>query len=435
GLFPAEPHGSPRPVQPASRRGRLFRGTWILRDQASRGLELPKVIIALHSIDELSRITRTESRFDIGATVPLKKIVKTGRKILPGILIRTLDQIAPPSVFNLATLGGNVCVRHRDDLYRRSDRRCIGVGHRAQRGEFTVRVTLKSARPEHQVVDLRAAHCTVFRHACRHYRPRRRLTACLRGGSRCGCGVVVTTGSQHQHQHADKAKGFELALHSSSLLCVGICHYSLSPPCEHPCSIRCSTTPPLSTPDNDTARRGPQRNARPKTNTPLPVLEYRPTALCQGSPGDNRAPDIARIKLELPLRPSFDHRRSASSRRSHHLSLRPQKAVVATAYIRCTQCSMCLLAFTNGVRIILPGISTSAQVVCLQTQLALSVPGAVSSYKRLARHQRCGGRRAQYLLELRVYGKRGLFQGTSATPARELAARASTKSISERRFR
>jgi CO/xanthine dehydrogenase FAD-binding subunit len=88
-------------------------GTWILKDQGSRFLKLPKAIISLHTIRELSRISRTESRLDIGATASIGKILHLGRKILPTMMVRTLEQITPPGVANLATLGGNVCVPGR----------------------------------------------------------------------------------------------------------------------------------------------------------------------------------------------------------------------------------------------------------------------------------------------------------------------------------
>lgn len=88
-------------------------GTWLLRDQGSRYLNLPEAVISLHNIDELTRIGRTESRIDIGSTATIRKILTVGRNILPRIFFETLESIAPPGVRGLATLGGNVCVRER----------------------------------------------------------------------------------------------------------------------------------------------------------------------------------------------------------------------------------------------------------------------------------------------------------------------------------
>jgi CO/xanthine dehydrogenase FAD-binding subunit len=88
-------------------------GTWLVRNQGSRFLRLPEAVISLHTIEELSRIGRTESRIDIGSTATLKRILKIGRNLLPRIFFETLEEIVPPSVLSLATLGGNICVRDR----------------------------------------------------------------------------------------------------------------------------------------------------------------------------------------------------------------------------------------------------------------------------------------------------------------------------------
>jgi CO/xanthine dehydrogenase FAD-binding subunit len=88
-------------------------GTWLLHNQSSRFLKLPKAVIALHTIEELQRIGRTESRIDIGAGVPMNKLLAVGRNILPHILRDTLLSIATPGIRSLATLGGNICIQGR----------------------------------------------------------------------------------------------------------------------------------------------------------------------------------------------------------------------------------------------------------------------------------------------------------------------------------
>ncbi|MDR3201432.1 MAG: FAD binding domain-containing protein [Spirochaetales bacterium] len=88
-------------------------GTWLLHNQSSRFLKLPKAVIDLHIIEELQRIGRSESRIDIGAAVPINRLLSVGKNILPRILLETLESIATPGIRSLATLGGNICIQGR----------------------------------------------------------------------------------------------------------------------------------------------------------------------------------------------------------------------------------------------------------------------------------------------------------------------------------
>ena len=88
-------------------------GTWLLHNQNSRFLKLPRAVIALHHIEELHRIARTESRLDIGAGVSINKLLSVSRNILPPVLRDTLLSIATPGIRSLATLGGNTCIEGR----------------------------------------------------------------------------------------------------------------------------------------------------------------------------------------------------------------------------------------------------------------------------------------------------------------------------------
>ncbi|MDR1625421.1 MAG: FAD binding domain-containing protein [Spirochaetia bacterium] len=88
-------------------------GTWLLRNQGSRFLKLPKALISLSAIEELHRIGRSESRIDIGACVPINRILAAGKNILPQILLDTLESIGTPGIRSLATLGGNICIQGR----------------------------------------------------------------------------------------------------------------------------------------------------------------------------------------------------------------------------------------------------------------------------------------------------------------------------------
>ncbi|MCL1818503.1 MAG: FAD binding domain-containing protein, partial [Spirochaetaceae bacterium] len=88
-------------------------GTWLLHNQSSRFLRLPKAVIALHTIEELDRIGRGESRLDIGAAASMSRILMVGRNILPPVLRDTLESVATQGVRSLATLGGNICIQGR----------------------------------------------------------------------------------------------------------------------------------------------------------------------------------------------------------------------------------------------------------------------------------------------------------------------------------
>jgi CO/xanthine dehydrogenase FAD-binding subunit len=87
-------------------------GTEIIRTQGTAGLVLPQTILSLAEIDELGRITRTERYLEIGAMAKLNEIAQMG-KILPEALARCIEGIAGPQLRNLATIGGNLCVKNR----------------------------------------------------------------------------------------------------------------------------------------------------------------------------------------------------------------------------------------------------------------------------------------------------------------------------------
>ena len=81
-----------------------------LRSQGGLCLQLPPKVIYLGNVAELSRISRTQRYLDIGATLSLARIMSVGRNVLPQVLQTALGSVAYPSVRNLATLGGNLCL-------------------------------------------------------------------------------------------------------------------------------------------------------------------------------------------------------------------------------------------------------------------------------------------------------------------------------------
>jgi CO/xanthine dehydrogenase FAD-binding subunit len=87
-------------------------GTEIIRSQSGPVLSLPKNILALSEIAELSRMSRTERYLEIGAMVKLRDVIRLG-KIVPEALTRSLEGIAGPQLRGLATIGGNICASGR----------------------------------------------------------------------------------------------------------------------------------------------------------------------------------------------------------------------------------------------------------------------------------------------------------------------------------
>lgn len=89
-------------------------GTEIIR-RVQRGsrrvFAFPPKVIYLGNVQELNRISRSQRFLDIGSALDLSRILKLGRNVLPPVLFEPLSGIATPAVRNLATLGGNICVR------------------------------------------------------------------------------------------------------------------------------------------------------------------------------------------------------------------------------------------------------------------------------------------------------------------------------------
>jgi CO/xanthine dehydrogenase FAD-binding subunit len=84
-------------------------GTDAMR-RAGRGeaVPLPGAVVSLAEVDELTKIRRRENSVEIGAAVPLERIISLGANVVPTLLLRVLQRIATPPVRNLATLGGNI---------------------------------------------------------------------------------------------------------------------------------------------------------------------------------------------------------------------------------------------------------------------------------------------------------------------------------------
>lgn len=92
----------------------LTGGTYLVREgrlEPSSGKLRP--IIFLSGIDEFTRIYKTERYLEIGAAVSINQLLDLGPRILPGLLLDSLKGIGSLPVRNMATVGGNLCVRNR----------------------------------------------------------------------------------------------------------------------------------------------------------------------------------------------------------------------------------------------------------------------------------------------------------------------------------
>ena len=87
-------------------------GTAFIRDQEKLLPDLPQNIISLEKLQDLRRIARTERYLELGAMVHLSEILHLG-KIVPEVLLKTIEGIAGIHVRNMATIGGNLCDRRR----------------------------------------------------------------------------------------------------------------------------------------------------------------------------------------------------------------------------------------------------------------------------------------------------------------------------------
>lgn len=80
-------------------------GTWWM-DRGERCSRL----VAIHGVSELKRVVRSDVQVDVGAAVPIARLKDVGEAFLPPVLIQAMDQLGPPPVRNLATLGGALCI-------------------------------------------------------------------------------------------------------------------------------------------------------------------------------------------------------------------------------------------------------------------------------------------------------------------------------------
>lgn len=89
-------------------------GTYILKNHEPGATTLPPLVISLQEVEELDRVSRTEKHLEVGSMVTIRRLLMIGRHVVPRALYDAIQQIAPPGIKNLATLGGNICVAEKN---------------------------------------------------------------------------------------------------------------------------------------------------------------------------------------------------------------------------------------------------------------------------------------------------------------------------------
>lgn len=82
-------------------------GTQLMRSPARTSGD--RAIVSLRRVEPLGRVSRSQRFLDIGATVPLSRVLSIGPRVVPEALFAALKATASPTVRVLATLGGNIC--------------------------------------------------------------------------------------------------------------------------------------------------------------------------------------------------------------------------------------------------------------------------------------------------------------------------------------
>lgn len=107
------PHSIAELAKVRGKRPRAFLyagGLFALKGYKGSFFSLPKSVIALSKVTELTKISRNERYIEFGACVPIQNALDVGRFVLPAALYQALEETGPPSVKNWATIGGNLCV-------------------------------------------------------------------------------------------------------------------------------------------------------------------------------------------------------------------------------------------------------------------------------------------------------------------------------------
>jgi CO/xanthine dehydrogenase FAD-binding subunit len=120
-------------------------GTWSLLNREGEHFNMKGSVINIMDIDELKRINRTDRYLELGATVSVSRVLELGQSIIPEALFLALEQLGPPQIRNMATIGGNICVSNRKmDIFPVLNLHDAQIELRKQREMRTARRLLKS---------------------------------------------------------------------------------------------------------------------------------------------------------------------------------------------------------------------------------------------------------------------------------------------------
>lgn len=72
---------------------------------------LPQVSLITRNIAEFKQIDKRERYIELGSGVILSDIIELGEKRIPPILFQAISSVATPIIRNMATLGGNICIK------------------------------------------------------------------------------------------------------------------------------------------------------------------------------------------------------------------------------------------------------------------------------------------------------------------------------------
>ncbi|MBN2655838.1 MAG: FAD binding domain-containing protein [Spirochaetales bacterium] len=84
-------------------------GTGLLSGAEGDILHIRGSVINIAGVEELKKINRTDRYLELGASVPVSKVIDLGKSIVPEALYIALKQMGPPQIRNMATIGGNIC--------------------------------------------------------------------------------------------------------------------------------------------------------------------------------------------------------------------------------------------------------------------------------------------------------------------------------------
>ncbi len=84
-------------------------GTEITLKSNTKHLQFPPVVLYTGYIDELKKMKKTERYLEIGACTAINKIIDKGKRVIPEILLKSLESVNPPNFRNITTIGGFIC--------------------------------------------------------------------------------------------------------------------------------------------------------------------------------------------------------------------------------------------------------------------------------------------------------------------------------------